>query len=138
MASLDEMTRTADRGDGFNRERERRRSLVGEPDGASNPVFTLRSESAGKACGFYLQGELDLRDFEAVDQALRDAAQRANQITFDLTDLTFMDVWGLRLLLEADARARADSHSMRVIGATGEVKKVMEMTGTFDRLSSDS
>lgn len=85
-----------------------------------------------------MQGELDLCDFEAVDQALRDAAQRANQITFDLTDLTFMDVWGLRLLVEADTRARADRHSMRVIGATGQVKKVMEMTGTFDRLSSDS
>jgi anti-anti-sigma factor len=111
---------------------------VDEPDGASSQVFTLRAQSEGKACAFYLQGELDLCDFEAVDQALRDAAQRANQIIFDLTDLTFMDVWGLRLMLEADARAREDGHSMRVIGASGQVKKVMEMTGTFDRLASES
>jgi anti-sigma B factor antagonist len=111
---------------------------VGEPDGVSNQAFTLRSESAGKACTFYLQGELDLASFETVDQVLRDAAERANEITIDLSGLTFMDSTGLRLLLKADARARADGHSMRVTGASGEVKMVMEITGTLERLTSDS
>jgi anti-anti-sigma factor len=111
---------------------------MGEPDGVNNQAFTLRSESEGKACTVYLQGELDLASFETVDQVLREAAERANEITIDLSDLTFMDSTGLRLLFEADARARTDSHSIRVIGATGQVKKVMELTGTFGRLTSDS
>jgi anti-sigma B factor antagonist len=111
---------------------------VGEPGGVGTQVFTLRSEREGKACTVYLQGELDLASFEAVDQMLRDAAQRINEITIDLTELTFMDVTGLRLVLEAAARARADSHSMRVTGATGQVKQLMETTGTLGRLSSES
>jgi anti-sigma B factor antagonist len=110
---------------------------VDGPHGVSNQVFALRSESNGQACTLHLQGELDLASFEAVDRMVRDVAQRANQITFDLSDLTFMDASGLRLLLQADGRARADSHSMRVIGATGRVKELMEMTGTFDRLTNE-
>jgi anti-anti-sigma factor len=111
---------------------------MGEPDGVSTQRFTLRSEVEGKACTLSLQGELDLATFEAVDQVLRDAAQRTNEITIDLTDLTFIDVPGLRLLLEADERAGANSHSMRVIGASGKVKRLMEETSTLGRLSSDS
>jgi anti-anti-sigma factor len=112
---------------------------VGEPDGVSSQVFTLRSETEGQACTFYLQGALDeLASFEAVDQVLRDAAQSADEITLDLTDLRFMHATALRLLLQADAHARADRHSMRVIGAAGQVKRLMEETGAFERLTSDS
>jgi anti-sigma B factor antagonist len=111
---------------------------VGESGGVGTQVFTLRSDREGKACTLYLQGELDLASFDAVDQVLRGAAQRTNEITIDLTDLTFMDVTGLRLVLEAAERARANSHSMRVTGATGQVMQLMEKTGTLGRLSSES
>jgi anti-anti-sigma factor len=111
---------------------------VGKPGGVGTQVFTLRSESEGRACSLYLQGELDLASFEVVDQVLRDAAQRTNEITIDLTDLTFMDVTGLRLVLEAAERARANGHSMRVTGTSGQVMRLMKKTGTLGRLSIDS
>ena len=72
------------------------------------------------------QGELDLCDFEAVDQVLRNAAQGADQITFDLTDLRFMDLWGLRLLLEA---ATADPPRLQAPSAARYVTFLRESRG---------
>ena len=58
------------------------------------------------------EGELDLftaRDLEAV------LATQSGPVVVDLRELSFIDLTGLRVLLDADARSRQDGMNLRFI-----------------------
>ena len=72
-----------------------------------------------------LAGELDLSQVGVVEQALRGAERaRPNTLVLDLSGLTFLDSSGLRLVLEADRRARVEGRRLAVVPGPEAVHRV--------------
>lgn len=82
-----------------------------------------------------LIGELDVGGVERVTQALLEAqTSDATQILVDLGALTFISSSGVRLLLEADGRLRADGRTLRMTRGPADVQRVFELSGLEDRM----
>jgi anti-anti-sigma factor len=80
-------------------------------------------------------GELDMSTSAKLDDAVREAeATDAKRIVIDLTAVTFMDSSGLKVLLEAGARARANSNRLRLVRGSRRVQRVFELTKTSEIL----
>jgi anti-anti-sigma factor len=58
----------------------------------------------------------------------------ALSIVLDLSALEFMDTTGVRLIIQADARSRADSNRLALLRGPRAVQRVFELTGLLDRL----
>ena len=108
---------------------------VSDPDdyGAVNRhKFGLRVVVSEHAAGTVLvpDGELDLctaRDLEAV------LATQSGHVVVDLRKLTFIDLTGLRVLLDADARSREDGMKLRFIPGP-MVRRLFEVAELPERL----
>ena len=80
-------------------------------------------------------GELDMSTAAKLNDAVRAAeATDAKRIVIDLSEVTFMDSAGLKLLLEAGVRARANSDRLRLIRGSRRVQRVFELTETEESL----
>jgi anti-sigma B factor antagonist len=77
------------------------------------------------------EGELDLgtaQDLEAV------LATQSGPVVVDLRKLSFVDLAGLRVLLDADARSRQDGMNLRFIPGP-MVRRLFEVAELPDRLA---
>jgi anti-sigma B factor antagonist len=77
------------------------------------------------------EGELDLgtaQDLEAV------LATQSGPVVVDLRELSFIDLTGLRVLLDADARSRQDGMELRFIPGP-VVRRLFEVAQLPDRLA---
>jgi anti-sigma B factor antagonist len=82
-----------------------------------------------------LRGELDVSTVPKVEQALRQLeGDGAAVIVIDLRGLTFLDSSGLRLILDADSRARKDNRRLLVVRGNPEVQRVFRVTLTDARI----
>lgn len=82
-----------------------------------------------------LAGELDLATADEVEQEIvRVEATDADSIVVDLSDLRFMDSTGVRILLSADARSRADGSRLALLRGPAAVQRVFELSGISDLL----
>jgi anti-anti-sigma factor len=84
-----------------------------------------------------LTGEFDLSGVPAVENALYrlDEAPTPRRVVFDLRNLTFLDVAGLRTILSADARGRAEEFEVVVVRPRGTVNRVFTLTRAGDELN---
>jgi anti-anti-sigma factor len=95
----------------------------------------IRTERSGDQLVIALDGELDLDGAERVDRELRRAeAGDARRIVLDLSALRFIDSTGIRLILFADARSRADGDRLALIRGPRAVHRIFELTGVAERL----
>lgn len=82
-----------------------------------------------------LAGELDLATAERVERELRRVESTdARSIVVDLSALAFMDSTGIRILVAADRRSRADSERLALRRGPAAVQRVIELTGLTDLL----
>ena len=82
-----------------------------------------------------LRGELDISTAPLAEEQLRQAeAGHPPRLVLDLSGLTFLDSSGLRLVLEADARARRDGRRLVVVRGPAEVQRVFRVTLLENRL----
>jgi anti-sigma B factor antagonist len=82
-----------------------------------------------------VRGELDLANGDELQrELLRVEATDARSIVVDLSGLRFMDSTGIRVLLSADARSRADSDRLTLLRGPAAVQRVLEITGVVDLL----
>ena len=92
--------------------------------------LSISSQRDGDAHVIGLSGELDLATAANVEQELRRVeATDASSIVVDLSGLTFMDSTGVRLLMQAQARSRADSDRLRLLRGPADVQRVFELCG---------
>jgi anti-sigma B factor antagonist len=97
--------------------------------------LTMSSEREGDMHTIVLAGELDVAAADRVQHELeRVEASDALSIVVDLSGLTFMDSTGVRLLIQAQARSRADSDRLLVLRGPGPVQRVFELCGVDDLL----
>ncbi len=97
--------------------------------------LTVRSEREGDTHTIALSGEMDLSNAGEVERELLHAeATHARTIVIDLSELTFMDSTGIRLLISADARSRADSDRLRLTRPPAAVARVLCIAGVDELL----
>ena len=104
-------------------------------DEGSYTPLSVTTDLHGHRCVITPVGDLDRSSAGRLEDAVRAAeATDAKQITIDLTELTFMDTSGLRLLLSASARSRADSDRLRLVRGSPRVQRVFRLTDTEESL----
>jgi anti-anti-sigma factor len=97
--------------------------------------LTVRSERDGDTHTIALRGEMDLSNAGEVERELLHAeATQARTIVVDLSELTFMDSTGIRLLIAADARSRADSCRLSLTRPPAAVARVLCIAGVDELL----
>jgi len=82
-----------------------------------------------------LVGELDLSTVAKVQEELRrvEAASPATLVV-DLSKLTFLDSTGLRCIVTADERARAEGRRIVIVRGPDPVQRVFAITRLEERL----
>jgi anti-sigma B factor antagonist len=101
----------------------------------TGPAMTVRIEPAdGSARTLHVVGEIDLATAPALEQAVADAADGAEQVAVDLGGVRFIDSTGLRVLLSSQQRADADGVEVRVVEASEVARRLFDLTGTTARL----
>ena len=93
-------------------------------------IITVTSQEA--ECVVYLEGELDFATAEPIRTRLRELGDRP--VVIDLNGLTFTDSTGLALLLEVRAQQRRRGAALRIRGAAGQTRELLERTGVLDLL----
>lgn len=81
-----------------------------------------------------LRGELDLATASVVDDELRRAEISQELILLDLRELSFMDSTGLRTVIEADRRVRAQGGSLVILQGSPQVRRLFELAGVANHL----
>jgi anti-sigma B factor antagonist len=80
-------------------------------------------------------GELDRVSTPELERTIGELRQAGfDHVILDLRHLRFLDSAGLRLILDLDANARADSHTLALVAGPPEIQRVFEISGTLDRL----
>ena len=82
-----------------------------------------------------LEGELDVKTTtEAHKRMLELGLPHGGRLVVDLSDVTFMDSTGIRLLLQAREHARRCGASYAIARGPGEVMRVLELIGLHEQL----
>jgi anti-sigma B factor antagonist len=82
------------------------------------------------------RGELDVATAPEVEQRLGEVRDSgADHVLLDLRQLSFMDSTGLRVVMRADAAARADGHTFEVVPGIPAVQRVLELAGVTGQLT---
>jgi anti-sigma B factor antagonist len=86
-----------------------------------------------------LEGELDLANAPQLEERLADVEGAGpTRVVVDLGRLAFIDSTGLRVLLQADARARERGHELTLRPGDATVQRAFEVTGALDILRFES
>ena len=98
------------------------------------PVIRImeRTTNAG-AVVLTIQGEIDIATVDTLHARLSDACER--DVTVDLRRVNFIDCLGLKVLLEQHEHSTQRGRRVDFVQGPPAVRRVFEMTGTFDRLS---
>ena len=98
-------------------------------------IFDVRTTEEADGVRLALTGELDLATAPRVEEELEQAERaRPGRIVLDLRGLTFIDSSGLRVIVAADARARAEGRRLTLVQGPEAVRRVFEITGLAGRL----
>ncbi len=98
-------------------------------------ILEVASASAGEQVTVSLKGELDLSTVAKVEEELRRVeASDASVVVLDLSGLTFLDSTGLRAVITADERARAQGRRFVIVKGPDAVQRVFAITRLEERL----
>lgn len=92
--------------------------------------LTVRSEREGGVHTICLIGELDLATADGAQAEIeRVEGTDARSIVLDLSPLKFMDSTGVRLLVNAYSRSRANSNRLTLLRGGAAVQRVLQLSG---------
>jgi anti-anti-sigma factor len=98
-------------------------------------LLELSTEINGTTVRLALNGELDIAGAARVEQELeRIERESTATIVLDLRELAFMDSTGLRVIIAADGRARAQERRLVIVRGSATVQRIIEMTRLDERL----
>ena len=92
--------------------------------------FSVSRRRAGDAIVVAPAGEIDLATVDVVEAAIDAALAESAALVLDLSEVTFIDSAGLRLVLETSRKAAPFS----VVRGQGEVQRVFGLVGLDERL----
>lgn len=91
----------------------------------ASPFLSLDEAQEGDVHRVRLEGELDAGSAPSLKDHLVDIA--GSTVEVDLSGLRFIDVRGLRGLQAAKLEVEANGHELRIVGASGAVRRVFEL-----------
>jgi anti-sigma B factor antagonist len=98
-------------------------------------TLTISSVVEDGTVSITLGGELDLAGAARMEAHLASSERESpTRVVIDLGGLAFIDSTGLRLLLQADARAREQGYELVLRPGDPSVQRVFEVTGALDVL----
>jgi anti-anti-sigma factor len=98
------------------------------------PLVIVRSEDESGRVGLRLIGELDLNTAGLLVRELEHTREGSPPSVIDLSELRFLDLAGLRML--QDTATSEDESKTRLVGATGIVRRVIELAQRLDAESA--
>src|SRR5438132_11162580 len=100
-------------------------------------LLSFQTTVTGEVAVIALTGELDVAGAGLLEHELRrvSADHEGVGLVIDLRDLIFMDSTGLRLIVLADERARAEGRAFSLVRGQPDVHRVFEITRMTDRLT---
>ncbi len=107
----------------------------GAPSGAEEAFFRLATHRDGSKLRLVLAGEFDWAVVGHVEGALASVWGLTEHLLFDLTNLTFLDLAGLRTVLRAHSRAESEGVTMTVVRPRGLANRVFTLTRAAETLS---
>jgi anti-sigma B factor antagonist len=87
------------------------------------------------ATRLFIKGQLDVSAAAALDEALARAADSGGPVELDLGEVDFIDGSGLSVLMDAESRARQASLELRIVAASRNVRRLIDLTDTAGLLS---
>jgi anti-anti-sigma factor len=81
-------------------------------------------------------GEIDLATSPRLTRVLREAQHAGHPVVLDLGGTTFIDTGGARILLDADARARATASTFTIVHAGPQVERLLRLVGAQRALAA--
>jgi anti-anti-sigma factor len=103
--------------------------------GGDSGTLGIDVSHADGACVVRLTGEFDLAGVDAFEDELRRLPRPEERtLVLDLRELTFIDSSGLRSVVMADRRTRADGMRFVVVRGPERVNRVLDLTGVSERL----
>jgi anti-anti-sigma factor len=90
----------------------------------------VRSEAEWSRVGLRLIGELDLNTVGLVAEEFAHTLEHSQPSVIDLSELRFLDPTGLRILQRSGPNE--DESSTRLVGATGIVRRMIELARLLD------
>jgi anti-sigma B factor antagonist len=85
--------------------------------------------------GWTLSGEIDAHTAPTLASAMVDLP--SGIVRLDMADVSFMDSSGLRVLMEATARARDGGGDLVVVRPSAAVSRLVEISGLGEQLHLD-
>lgn len=106
-------------------------SAAGRHGDDEDPPFGVRQHEAGGATVLALEGDLDLTSAAEAGEALERVQSGGATVVLDLRGLRFIDSSGLRVVLEAQRRAKSAGNGSRLLVAPGDagVRRVFDLSG---------
>ncbi|HTA15659.1 MAG TPA: STAS domain-containing protein [Solirubrobacteraceae bacterium] len=90
--------------------------------------------TTSKSVRLLVHGQLDLTATGAFREALAGAARLRIPVEIDLSQVDFIDGCGLSILMNAMGRARRAGFELTIVDASRQVRRLIEITDTADRL----
>lgn len=95
----------------------------------------VQRDVGGPVAALTFTGELDVATLAEAEQAVTEAERTGPGVLLvDLSGLGFVDSSGVRLVLQADARARAAGRRLAVVLGAGRSLRLFEVLGLVHRL----
>jgi anti-anti-sigma factor len=98
-------------------------------------LVVVRCEESGRI-GLRLIGELDLNTVGLLVEELEHTGEHSPPSVIDLSELRFLDLTGLRMLQRT--AMSEDKSSTRLVGATGIVRRTIELAHMLDAESASA
>jgi anti-anti-sigma factor len=78
------------------------------------------------------RGEVDMATVAVFERALERGTGPDRDLVVDLSELTFIDVWGLRALARAAAREQAAGRRLALTRPNHNVRRLLRLAGLGD------
>ena len=111
--------------------------LVDEPRAAAfarPPLTCVRVRAADGAVRLKLAGELDVVTADLARDAVRIAQAESRSLICDLRDVAFVDLSGLRVLVDAAEHATLTGRRLRIDNCPPIVPRMLKLLGLEDAL----
>lgn len=97
------------------------------------PQFDVEVRASDGTVTVTPSGELDIATADHLREALRGQEARGRLLLLDLSQLDFIDLVGLRVVLEEHRRAQKDGFGLHLIVGTGAARRLVDLVGGFEK-----
>jgi anti-anti-sigma factor len=108
-----------------------------QPDEVAWPCHALRvAVRSGTPSVIEIGGEIDVLSAPDLREELLHLIRRhGQQLALDLSGVTFMDCAGVGVLMATRRRAQLEGGWLRIVGASGPVRRTIQVLGLVDALA---